>query len=449
MVRREKFTLPEKEVKRLVGPAFQLLGRGSSVTLIGVPGTGKTGIIKYVLEHPVVAKSLLPTYPKKHLLVYLDPAEAVEKTPKAFYSYLVTELLASTLSLQKLNQELKEAYGHHPPSERDSATLFHIAKDMVSIVVNNHDVNLTIIIDDLELLPLFPTAIFSSLAALRRVNNQRVTFLLLGNELPQSNEALERFEDFSKVVFNKIIPLPLYSQTAAEATVKHWSKSFRGHLSTNQVQTIIKVCGGHGASLKSATRIACLNEKLEPGELEQTLFSTTDLLLRIEAIWRSLSNTQKEAIQKALAGEKLTPGEENDLDFVLKCGLLIDKEDKIQPFGEILTVFLTDKPGGAPHLAYDQKTGEVLVNGIAATDKLTAQEYNLLNFLVAHQNRVCTRDEIAEALWGGKYHEKYSDWAIDRLMSRLRHKLNLDSKNPYLVTIRGRGYKFILPVNRR
>lgn len=445
MAHLERFTLPEKEVKRLMEPVFQFLGRGSSVTLIGVPGTGKTGVIKYILEHPTIAKNLLPTYPRDHLLVYLDPVEALEKTPKAFYSYLVTELLTATLPLPKLNRELKEAYGHHLPSERDGATVFHMAKDMVSIIVQRHNTNLTLIIDDFELLPQFPAAIFSSLAALRRINNQRVTFLLLGSKVPQTDDALEKFGDFSKVVFNKIIPLPLYSQTATEATVKHWSKSFGGHLSSSQIQTIIKVCGGHGACLKSATRLACLREKVEPQKLEETLLSDTDLFLRIEAIWRSFSDTQKGALQKALAGERLTPKEEKDLSLIFKCGLLTEQEDGIQPFGKIFTAFLAGRTGGFPHLAYDQKTGEVLVNGTRATDKLTAQEYNLLNFLVAHQNRVCTRDEIAEALWGGKYHEKYSDWAIDRLTSRLRKKLNLSRKNPYLVTIRGRGYKFILP----
>jgi DNA-binding winged helix-turn-helix (wHTH) protein len=441
----ERFTLPEKEVKRLMEPVFQFLGRGSSVTLVGVPGTGKTGVIKYVLEHPTVAKKLLPTYPQDHLLVYLDPAEALDKTPKAFYSYLVTELLTATLPLAKLGRELKEAYEHHPPSDRDGATLFHMAKDMVSIIVQSHDINLTLIIDDFELLSQFPAAIFSSLTSLRRINNQRITFLLLGSKIPQTEDALEKFGDFSKVVFNKIIPLPLYSQTATEATIKQWGKSFGGHLSSTQIQTIIKVCGGHGACLKSATRLACLKEKVEPQKLEEMLLADTDLFLRIEAIWRFFSNTQKDALQKALASERLTPKEEKDLDLVFGCGLLIRKEDGIQPFGKVFSAFLASKPGGFPHLAYDQKTGEVLVNGTSATDKLTAQEYNLLNFLVAHQNRVCTRDEIAEALWGGKYHEKYSDWAIDRLTSRLRQKLNLSHKNPYLVTIRGRGYKFILP----
>jgi DNA-binding winged helix-turn-helix (wHTH) protein len=439
------FTLPRDELKRLVGPAFKLLGKGSSVTLIGAPGTGKTGIIRFILANPKILKTFLPGYPAKHLIVYLDPSEVLEKTPSALYGILIEELLATTRPFKDLNQELRQTWDQHQSLRPTGATVFHLAKEMVSAIVDDHGLNLTIIIDDFELLLDFPATTFSSLAALRRINNQQITFLLLGRKLPSPEAALEKFGDFYKVVFNKIIPLPLYSPAAARATIKHWAKIFKGKLTNDAIQTILEVCGGHGACLKYATRRACLDGSLKSDELKEILLGAPDLRLNIQAIWTCLSDSQKNLLAKALEAGSLSRRDEKELKLVFDCGLLTREGDRIKPFGEILPAFLSQKQSGFQTLAYNQENGEVLVNGVPASDTLTAQEYNLLTFLVKNQNHVCTRDEIATTLWGGKYHEKYSDWAIDRLMSRLRRKLDLPPKNPYLITIRGRGYKPILP----
>lgn len=440
------FALPDEEVKRLLGPVFAQPARGSSVTLIGLPGSGKTGLMRFILNSPSLLKSFLPYYPTKHRVIYLDPSEALEKTPQAFYSIFIEELLAEVHSQKELTKQLQQISDIHRPLGQNTTAIFHTAKEMVNVLVNNQNLNLTLIIDDFELLLDFPPTIFSSLAALRRVNNDKITFIMIGGRIPNENEDLERFGEFYKVVFHKIIPLSLFSQEASIFTTQYWSQVFKCHLDQGQIDVIIKVCGGHAACLKAATRIACSKEKLKPDVLHQILLQSPDLKLHIKKIQQALSDSQRHTVQAALTGNKLSAAQKQELDLLFDWKLLIKTNDgDIKPSGEMLTSFIGHKSTDTPALAYDKDAGEILINGSPASDILTAQEYNLLTSLIQSQNRVCTRDEIATALWGGKYHEKYSDWAIDRLMSRLRQKLNLPPKNPHLVTIRGRGYKFILP----
>lgn len=75
----------------------------------------------------------------------------------------------------------------------------------------------------------------------------------------------------------------------------------------------------------------------------------------------------------------------------------------------------------------------------------TAQEIGMLNLFLEKENKNVTRDEIAQVLWGKLWQEKYSDWALDKSISRLRS--NLISKTHQLITVKGLGYSLICPQN--
>lgn len=69
------------------------------------------------------------------------------------------------------------------------------------------------------------------------------------------------------------------------------------------------------------------------------------------------------------------------------------------------------------------------------------KEYDLLELLVENKNRVLTRWQIIDAVWGSNY---FGDTkTLDVHIKRLRNKIELDPANPkHLVTVRGVGYKF-------
>lgn len=71
----------------------------------------------------------------------------------------------------------------------------------------------------------------------------------------------------------------------------------------------------------------------------------------------------------------------------------------------------------------------------------SAQELVLLKLLTEKQDQPVTRDELAQVLWGKLWQEKYSDWAIDKAVSRLRQ--NLASATHRLITVRNLGYSLV------
>jgi DNA-binding response OmpR family regulator len=83
-----------------------------------------------------------------------------------------------------------------------------------------------------------------------------------------------------------------------------------------------------------------------------------------------------------------------------------------------------------------------MYNGNTVEESFTRQEYSILTLFLKNPGKVLTRDDIGAVLWGESSYEKYSDWAIDQLMSKLRKKLKEIGVNVEISTLRGRGYKF-------
>jgi DNA-binding response OmpR family regulator len=72
---------------------------------------------------------------------------------------------------------------------------------------------------------------------------------------------------------------------------------------------------------------------------------------------------------------------------------------------------------------------------------LTSGEFDLLEILVAHPNKVLHRDRILDLLTGAE--RSPFDRSIDVRITRLRSKLESDPANPVFIrTIWGKGYMF-------
>ncbi|MFM0653601.1 response regulator transcription factor [Paraburkholderia sediminicola] len=75
---------------------------------------------------------------------------------------------------------------------------------------------------------------------------------------------------------------------------------------------------------------------------------------------------------------------------------------------------------------------------------LLPTECRLLEFMMRHTDRILTRSEIFEAVWG--YHFDPGTNLIDVHVGRLRKKFAAFESPPTIVTIRGAGFRFRCPV---
>jgi len=74
---------------------------------------------------------------------------------------------------------------------------------------------------------------------------------------------------------------------------------------------------------------------------------------------------------------------------------------------------------------------------------LTRKEYDILSFLILNKNRVVTRLQISEHIWGDIIEENYNSNYIDVHVKNLRKKLSEYIEGEFLETVRGIGFQFI------
>ena len=73
---------------------------------------------------------------------------------------------------------------------------------------------------------------------------------------------------------------------------------------------------------------------------------------------------------------------------------------------------------------------------------LTAQEFKTFQFLVQNSERVISRDELLNEVWG--YQNYPSTRTVDNHILKLRQKLERDPSSPvHFRTVHGMGYKFV------
>jgi DNA-binding response OmpR family regulator len=123
-------------------------------------------------------------------------------------------------------------------------------------------------------------------------------------------------------------------------------------------------------------------------------FSLAELLARIDAALRRKRRQQKQAVQASLA------------------------------FG---------------HVRVNRVRREVQIGDQQV--KLTRREYDLLLHLADHPDRVYTREQLLDAVWGEDY--QGTARTVDNFISALRTKLEEDPASPaHFLTVHGVGYRF-------
>lgn len=73
--------------------------------------------------------------------------------------------------------------------------------------------------------------------------------------------------------------------------------------------------------------------------------------------------------------------------------------------------------------------------------QMPLKEFELLELLIENVNRVLTRGQIIDRVWGSNY---FGDTkTLDVHVKRVRSKIEEDPSRPkHLLTVRGLGYKF-------
>ena len=89
-------------------------------------------------------------------------------------------------------------------------------------------------------------------------------------------------------------------------------------------------------------------------------------------------------------------------------------------------------------LVFDPLAHRVSIDGQSVN--LGPTEYRLLQFFLTHQERVYSRDQILDYVWGGNVY--LDERTVDVHIRRLRKAISVAGHENYVQTVRGAGYRF-------
>ncbi len=88
----------------------------------------------------------------------------------------------------------------------------------------------------------------------------------------------------------------------------------------------------------------------------------------------------------------------------------------------------------------DRVKGELYKDKTAI--QLNTQEYRLLDYLIENEGKVIDRNSMLDDVWG--YDNESTSRTVDVHIAKLRHKLEESNLPKHILTVRGRGYKFVI-----
>lgn len=134
-------------------------------------------------------------------------------------------------------------------------------------------------------------------------------------------------------------------------------------------------------------------------------------------------------------------------DYLAKPFSVIELMARIKALLRRTDALARDAKAEAGTLVADDLTIDPVSRSITLTGKaleLTPREFDLLYFFVRHPDRVFSRLELLNQVWGYK-HDGY-EHTVNTHINRLRVKIEKDPSSPRrILTAWGRGYKFASP----
>ena len=435
----EKWTTELRSIAKLVENKDSLL-------IIGPPGIGKSEFLTNLISSDIRQKYLAKIN-NRLLFIRINTEELTEISALEFYRYTVKRFLEIINNSQfplKIDEDEEKLL-----NLKDALLLLEKIKSMITILVQN-SWQLLIIIDGFDCIgESLDAAFFSNLKAFRDIGKFNVSYLLTATADPSRENYFEKIYPLYKIVSPFIFYLKPSRIEESLAEIENHSKQRNIKLTKEESLYIANLCGRYPSLVKTFIQKLTSSDRKPLGITVEELLTNSGIKFRIIEIFQSLTDDERNILLKIANQEIINKNSETYQLLVVKG--FIKNERIFSPLFERFLILQNTENDRVPEKAGNNMSDEqdivvdpltrlVYRNGHDVIN-LTKQEYRFLHYLYTNCGKICEREEVSDAVWGGS--DGVSDEAIDQVMTRLRSKLEKDKGNPaHLITIRGRGFTF-------
>jgi len=419
-------------------------------SIVGVSNVGKSTLLRRMKDATALLKFVPNIDTDTFACFYIDFNLQLEMTGQGFYELVLRTILNK---LQTLSPEadilakIESAYQQviAPTDDFQNALNFNQA---IITLCENWDKRLVLLFDEFdELYQKLDARVFLNLRALRDRYPDRLIYVIGVGKTLLSLRNIPEVMEFAELFSSHSYTLRALNADDVTRVVRQFAQDNHVSFSDEDIDFITRQSGGHPGLLETVCQI--LAENTVAGVARDTRIVQSHLAdnanLRIECVklWQSLSlDSQNALLQFVQSGNP----KNLSTKYLRQHGIIVENGNG-HPiiFSQLFEEFIrrqnlvqnTDEKG----IRIDVESGHVYVDGKIA-EVLTKLEYRLLLLLYGNLDKICDKYTIVESVWGEDYIEEVDDARIEKLISRLRQKIEPNPAEPkYLITVRGRGYR--------
>ena len=425
------------------------IASGQCCALVGLSNVGKSTLLRALVQ-PDIRRRYLGKQAQS-LITYLDCNLMAEMTEQGFCELILRRLLAEARrqkvepkALDRLRVLYQQAL--HPTS---SLTVPLTLNQALVLLAEEAERQVVLLLDEFDApFQQLEARFFLNLRALRDKHAQRLVYVVATDRPLREVRQEPEVDEFCELFAHRTRLLALLPPQEASWLLHKFAGEDGVSLSPEDEDFIWQQAGGHPGLLQAVYRV--MAQAMRPDDPFWRLQEyravraqlEDDPVVRAECakLWNQLSAEEQRALILLERGGMEKVPRSLDAQGIVREGAIFSNsfEGFVRHQGLIL------RPRGEG-VRVDVESGHVWVDG-QLIPPLTELEYRLLLLLYGRLGDICTKDQIADAVWGTDYVEVVDDARIDKLVSRLRQKIEPQPGEPhYVTTIRGRGYRLVRP----
>ncbi len=249
------------------------------------------------------------------------------------------------------------------------------------------------------------------LVTFEQLQREHQSSFLFFSEKNTLHSVYEKTRSRFATFFQNVIIHPIYNTQEARKFVEFHQQLWQVSLPGGLQQEIINMCGGNFWLLKHIVRFFRDNPR---GTLEEAIQDPV-FKKKVLSVWQTFHQDEQVTMSQALSGAVIS--NQDNLSFLMEINLIL--EDSGQYSLSIPVLKQVIKPLQVSCI-FEEKNGFIYCNGNLLD--LTQSEERLIRSLIQYPGRPVSREKIASMVWV-ESGDSYSDWALDRLVSRVRKKL--------------------------
>ncbi len=399
-----------------------------SVVLIGMKRVGISNFLRFFLYHPDIVKAYINDE-EKHLFISVDLNDLVEREVYPFWMLTLKRIL-DAVEGSMLDKTVKKYIEMLFLESIQSKDLFFLIESVRRAIIKivDREVMPTIFFIRFDRMTSTATPeFFANLQGLRDACHKKLTYVFTSFR-PLEELSSQVFTKQSLSVFVHNMSIKPAKKDDALIIFETLKKRYHLHLAENLEESVLSYVDGYVQYAQLA--LILLQEKREKifadtEKLFQLLVSDERIHLQSEELWESLTSEEQTIAKKIMLFSPIAPIDKKQGEYLWTTGMVSEKNKFFSP---IFLYYLE-------HLYNNREINQTI--------EFTKKEHMLFNFLQNCQEEVCEREKIVEQVWPEVEAFGVSDWAIDRLVARVRGKLKLGKSKFAIKTVKTRGYKLV------